>query len=75
MIKILVDRVIENDGVIRACRHGCLDVVKLLVELGANIRVQDDQALITAARSENNLEIVKFLLCGGPTSARGEVKF
>ncbi len=54
--------VIHNENVLfNASKHGHLQLVKYLVENGANVHTENDEALIYAVQ-ENKLEIVKYLV-------------
>ena len=53
-----------NKQFIKASRYGYLPVVKLLIDLGANIHINDDSAIIWAS-SNGHLSIVELLINSG----------
>ena len=53
-----------NCQFVNASRYGYLEVVKLLIEKGANVRAQNNQGIIDAEKF-GNLEIVEFLIKNG----------
>ena len=68
VVKLLFDKgaVVDqnNDATIGAILSGHLDILKYLVEHGANPRAQNDYILIAAARI-GNLDIINYLLSFG----------
>ena len=65
VMKIMLDNDISinniNEQFINASLYGYLDVVKLLIELGANINIWNNRAIITASYA-GHLDIVKLLI-------------
>lgn len=63
----------KDESLIIASEHGFLDVVKYLVENGANIHADDESALEWAI-IENNYDVVKYLIDKGanPTVKNGK---
>ena len=67
-----VERLIANGANVRsnvyplrmACKCGRLEIIKFLLEKGANLHESDDQPLCLAARN-GHLEVAKFLLKKG----------
>ena len=53
-----------NKQFIESSRYGYSSIVKLLIDLGANIHAQDDQAIIFASRN-GYLSVVKLLIDSG----------
>ena len=52
----------ENDeAFINSCENGYIEVVKLLINLGADIHAENDQAFINSCRN-GHIEIVKLLI-------------
>ena len=50
-----------NDQFIKASKYGYIEVIKLLIDLGADIHAEDDQAIINASW-EGHLSVVKLLI-------------
>lgn len=65
VVKLLMkNTVLKTKTLIDACKDGSLEVVKLLLENGANIHAYGDEALLTAVINKH-IEIIKFLLENG----------
>lgn len=65
VVKLLIkNTVLKTKTLIDACKGGSLEVVKLLLENGANIHAYGDEALLTAVVIKHT-EIIKFLLANG----------
>lgn len=62
--KLIKNTVLKTKTLIDACKGGSLEVVKLLLENGANIHAYGDEALLTAVVNKH-IEIIKFLLENG----------
>ena len=57
-------------------RKGCLEVVKLLIKRGANVKVQDkySETALHWASSRGHLEVMKLLLKNGADVSIGKIK-
>ena len=59
--KSIVDGIRGNQDLVNFARHGRLDVVKYLIENGADVHTIDDQVLKLSV-DNGHLEVVKFLI-------------
>jgi ankyrin repeat protein len=60
LYKLNVQQVLDDNALREASRNGHEEVVKILIEAGANVHAWDDNALREASRN-GHLEVVKLL--------------
>lgn len=65
VVKLLIKNTkLQSKTLIDACKGGSLEIVKLILENGANIHAYGDEALLTAVINKH-VETIKFLLENG----------